>query len=301
MCSNPERTLLLTQMADSIGTWLRQNYAHPEIAYWLPRYIKLRGTRPFGNMPGMSADMRRVARSQDLISWKAFMEGKLSKEWFSLQRLSLVCSPSKLTIADWAKRLISQILQVLHAQWIFRNVSLHDAHRGYLRLQKRAAVLEEINRLSQMEPDQVPEGSWYLLGIDFSALNQASNEKQAYWLFAMRAAVRAHQHAQEREARATARTRRAAARQAQLRQARRRSVGTHNVATGELSRSADTTTQISRRRGSASRQRQVVVGAREQYLNILDDFGVPGRSARECPSPSAIEVTRADNKRRRPD
>ena len=127
VCPNPERTSLLGQMADSIGRWLRDNYAHPEIAYWLPRYIKLRGTRPLSDMSGMSADMKCVARSQDLIPWKDFMEGKLSKEWFSLQRSSLVCSPSRLTIADWAKRLISQILQVSHAQWIFRNVSLHDA------------------------------------------------------------------------------------------------------------------------------------------------------------------------------
>ena len=133
------------------------HYAHPEIAYWLPRYIKLRGTRPLSDMPGMSADIKRVARSQDLIPWKDFMEGKLSKEWFSLQRSSLVCSHSRLTIADWEKRLISQILQVSHAQWIFRNVSLHDAQQGYLRRQKRAAVLAEIDRLSKLSPDDVPD------------------------------------------------------------------------------------------------------------------------------------------------
>ena len=68
--------------------------------------------------------MRRVARSQDLIPWKDFMEGKLNKEWFLLQRLSLVCSSSRLTIVDWANRLISQVLQFTHGQWIFRNVSI---------------------------------------------------------------------------------------------------------------------------------------------------------------------------------
>ena len=117
------------------------------------------------------------------------MEGKLSKECFTLQRLSLACSPSHLTITDRSKRLISQVLQVSHAQWIFRNVSLNNHHRGYLALQERTAVLEEIDCLSQLDSNQVPGESRYLLEIDFMALNQSSAEKQAYWLFAMRAAV----------------------------------------------------------------------------------------------------------------
>ena len=140
-------------------------------------------------MPGLSIDMRRVAASQDLIPWKDFMEGKLSKEWFTLQRLSLACSPSRLTIADWSKRLISQVLQVSHAQWIFRNVSLHGHHHGYLVLQEHMAVLEEIDHLSQLDSNQVPGESRYLLEIDFTALKQSLAEKQAYWMFAMREAV----------------------------------------------------------------------------------------------------------------
>ncbi len=87
------------------------------------------------------------------------MEGKISKEWFSLQHLSLVCSPSCLTIVDWSKRLISQVLQITHAQWIFRNVSLHDHQHGYLALQKCVVVIQEIDRLSQMDSDKVPERS----------------------------------------------------------------------------------------------------------------------------------------------
>jgi len=37
--------------------------------------------------------MKHEAESQDLIPWKDFMEGKLSKEIFHLQHLSLACPP----------------------------------------------------------------------------------------------------------------------------------------------------------------------------------------------------------------
>ena len=100
LCSNPERTDLLMQMADELERWLRRHYAHPDIAYWLPRYVKLRGTRRLRDLPGLPRSMRAVAEAQDLIPWKDFMEGKVAREWFLLQGPSLACSPSRLNLAD---------------------------------------------------------------------------------------------------------------------------------------------------------------------------------------------------------
>ena len=124
--------------------------------------------------------MRKVAASQDLIPWKRFLEGKLSKEIFLLQQHSLSCSPSRLTIADWPRRLISQVLQISHAQWIFRNVSLHDAAQGYIRIKKREAILQEVDRLADIDPILLPEGSKYLLEIDFSLLHRDTLENQSW-------------------------------------------------------------------------------------------------------------------------
>ena len=47
LCGDPERTRLLNEMADKLGGWISDNYAHPELAYWIPCYIKLHGTRRF--------------------------------------------------------------------------------------------------------------------------------------------------------------------------------------------------------------------------------------------------------------
>ena len=145
LCGDPDRTQLFNEMADKLGEWLNANYAHPKLAFWIPRYIKLRSTHCLGTFHQLSPEISRVAASQDLISWKDFMVGKLSKEIFSLQRLSLACSPSRLSIVDCARRLISQVLQISHAQWIFRNVSLHDNKMGYLCNEQRQEVLAEVD------------------------------------------------------------------------------------------------------------------------------------------------------------
>ena len=78
ICYNPEWMLLLTRVADSISIWLHQNLRASGDCISVLHYIKLCGTRFLSDMPGMSANMRRVARSQDLIPWKDFnMVGKL--------------------------------------------------------------------------------------------------------------------------------------------------------------------------------------------------------------------------------
>ena len=108
------------------------------------------------------------------------MEGKMSKAIFSLQSHSLAASPSRLNIADWSKRLISQVLQISHAQWVFHNVSLHDARSGYLHEKKRRDILSEIDCLSQLDPEDVPLECQYLLEMDFTALAGDTLERQSY-------------------------------------------------------------------------------------------------------------------------
>ena len=89
------------------------------------------------------------------------------------------------------KAFISQLLQISHSQWIFRNYTLHDRQRGYLRLRLRADILREVHRLLDTPPSEVPPESQYLLELDHSSIYTASYEDQAYWVLAVKAAHRA--------------------------------------------------------------------------------------------------------------
>ena len=89
LCGDLDRTKLLNEMVDKLGEWFSNNYVHPKLAYWIPRYIKLRGTQRIGSFHQLFPEMTWVATSQDIIPWEDSMEGKLSKEIFNLKRLSL--------------------------------------------------------------------------------------------------------------------------------------------------------------------------------------------------------------------
>jgi hypothetical protein len=86
------------------------------------------------------------------------------------------------------KAFVSQLLQICHSQWIFRNYTLYDKQRGFLCLWEHLEVLQEVHRLLDMALANISEESQYLLDLDYSTLYNSSYERQAYWVLAMKVA-----------------------------------------------------------------------------------------------------------------
>jgi hypothetical protein len=101
-------------------------------------------------------------------------------------------SSSYLNGDDWTKQLISNILQLTHSQWIFRNISFHDKKNGYLYNKMVEELLQHINSLSDLAPEDLPESSHFILEINFSELSTYHLETQKYWTLAVDAALKAN-------------------------------------------------------------------------------------------------------------
>jgi hypothetical protein len=108
-------------------------------------------------------------------------------EFRTIQDIHCALSSCQMTGEDWMKAFVSHLIQISHSQWIFRNFTLHDKQRGYL----SETVLKEVDWLLNTAPENIPAGSQYLLELDYSALFNASLERQSYWVLAMKAARRA--------------------------------------------------------------------------------------------------------------
>ena len=83
------------------------------------------------------------------------------------------------------------MLQITHSQWIYRNISLHDKSNGYLRNKTAEDLAEEIHRLAELQPEDVPAERMFLLEVDSGKLTKEHVETQAYWVVAVRAARKA--------------------------------------------------------------------------------------------------------------
>ena len=75
-----------------------------------------------------------------------------------------------LTVDDWMKKFIDQLLHIVHGQWIYRNVSKHHATLGSIRRAERRQLLLEIDRLVSLRPEEVPEESKFLLEMAANGL-----------------------------------------------------------------------------------------------------------------------------------
>ena len=203
ICPDDDRTRLLGECVTDLIEWMsREDQTDPEILYWIPKYILMRGDKPLSAMGHMSQQFKALAASQDIIGWREFTEGHISTHFYTIQAFHLTMSSSYLNGEDWTKQFILKILQITHSQWIFRNVSLHDRTQGYLRNKKADEILHIINELSEVSPEEIPENSRFLLEINFSDLKKSHLETQTYWTLAMDATIRAQDLESARGARA---------------------------------------------------------------------------------------------------
>ena len=194
VCPDEDRTRLLAETTEDLCNWLNQEHLTDlELAYWIPKYILMRGDKPFASLGTMSPRMRALAVSQDKIGWRNFMEGCISTHFYFIQHYHLSLSGSYLNGSDWTKTLITKLLHISHSQWIYRNFALHDRLCGYLHNKSLEDIRGTIDELAETSPEDVPEESRFLLEINFGNLTKSHIESQQYWIIATQAAITAGQ------------------------------------------------------------------------------------------------------------
>ena len=199
-CLSPERTRQFRESIASLQVWLDRRHTHPDIAFWVPRYLLGRNRIQFQALPfyappylrmQLSPQMQRLAEEQDSIGWSHFLEGKISKQFYHIQQAYLAGSPSPLNGRDWVKSFISELLTISHTQWLFRNITLHDKRQGFLVATRKKELIAEIERLHNTPIDDIPPESKFLLDCDLDELRTADNDSQEQWIEAILAARKA--------------------------------------------------------------------------------------------------------------
>ena len=78
-----------------------------------------------------------MARAQDSIGWRRFMEGMVCKEIRAIQHThssvtGLRCNTEH---GGWGRELVTHLLEFTHGQWLYPNVQVHDRITGMLTTQ----------------------------------------------------------------------------------------------------------------------------------------------------------------------
>jgi len=158
ICPDEGRTKLLSKNVVNLKTWMsRDDQTDPEILYWIPKYILMRGDRPLSEMGFMSPQFKALAVSQDIIGWREFTEGHISTHFYAIQSFHLSMSSSYLNGKDWTKQFISKLLQITHAQWIFVTSPSMTKHRAIYAARRRTKSYSSLTNLGKSHRRRSPK------------------------------------------------------------------------------------------------------------------------------------------------
>ncbi len=114
--------------------------------------------------------------------------GMVSTKLLPIQSLHLIESKSSANAMRWITGLITQLLQVVHTQWIYRCILVHGRNTGTLISQRKEELIKEIEYQLTLGTDSLAEEDRFLLECNFDDLAMTRGECQEYWLLAIRAA-----------------------------------------------------------------------------------------------------------------
>ena len=85
----------------------------------------------------------------------------------------------------WMSLLITQLLEITHGMWIYRNVMVHDELNGFYATEGRERLQAAIEEQMADGTDDLCEEDKWLLEVNLRDLNEVSGDKEAYWLLAV--------------------------------------------------------------------------------------------------------------------
>jgi hypothetical protein len=156
------------------------------------QYVRKRGYKSMEEIwQLMGQQHKAMAVEQDIIGWRRFMEGMLSKKLVCLQADYRAQTGEGGNVLSWAKQLVVWLMEVPHGQGIYRNIQVHDETQGTLRTWEKVLLQQEI----EVEMESGFEGflamDCLLANVTLEDLEAGDGEQQEYWLLAVREARKA--------------------------------------------------------------------------------------------------------------
>ena len=133
--------------------------------------------------------------------------GMVSHKLLAIQSTHFHTGGKSYSATRWIAGLITQLLQVVHTQWIYRCILVHDRTTGVLISTHNADLLKEIEHQLSLGPDDLAEEDRFLLECNFNNITSTSGEAQGYWLLGIQGAREASHIRRKRQEEAQIRPR----------------------------------------------------------------------------------------------
>ena len=87
---------------------------------------------------------QRMARDQDEIGWRRFMEGMVPKGLREIQSTYSVIEGSNISPEQWMVGVIIKLMETTHGQWLYRCIRVHNKAQGTQATLRKEELQKEI-------------------------------------------------------------------------------------------------------------------------------------------------------------
>ncbi len=192
LCPEVGRVEAFMQSSQALEQWLGEADTDPELIDCIVDYVQGRGTIAMASaMRDDPPQFQAFGQLQDVIGWRRFLEGMISKEIVVLQQQFYAVNGSWLSLDKWSSGLITQLLEITLGQWLYCNFMVHDPVSGTIAAGKREELLLEIEPQRDLGDSRLLDEDKYLAEVNLGDLETTLGERQHYWLRAIKTARKA--------------------------------------------------------------------------------------------------------------
>jgi hypothetical protein len=173
----------------TLDHWLDEEDTDPELRMCITEYALGRGNSTMHDIcieNDLDETFLSMAREQDLIGWRRFMEGMICSGMRRIQANFAEVVVSNLTITRWASGFITKLLEATHGQWLYRCVQTHDSVSSTLVTMRKEQLQIEIERQNDMDRGGLGKRRSVSREVNLEDLESTSalTRNTGYWLFA---------------------------------------------------------------------------------------------------------------------
>ena len=123
---------------------------------------------------------RVMARAQDEIGWRRFMEGMSCKEFGRIHRMHVGLQASQLSTEKGGGGLVTKLLEVTHGQWLYRNIQVHDKISCTLVTLRKEELQLEIEWQQELGTAGLLDEDCHLVECNLEDLEDSSGATETY-------------------------------------------------------------------------------------------------------------------------
>jgi len=171
--------------------WMKKNNTDPKLRECMYHFAMGRGNKTMLDIArshGYDVRYQQMAQAQDEIGWRRFVEGMIVTELRQVQQDYVVDNGLFKTSKWWAEEEIIKLLEIVHGQWLYRNIQVRDKVTGLKATLHKEDIQNQIETQQAIGFEGFLEEDAFLGECNLGDLGSTSGRNEMYWLLAIKAA-----------------------------------------------------------------------------------------------------------------